>query len=189
MLPKKKTKNTGSYFLNRPLICTFSVSAVWYKIICLFHYFLATWALSEFLWNANTPLLFIRSVHPSKSITITAFWREPAGWKGEYLFNECWMNVMLIWELFPFSSVINLWIPISSVGLHSDTRAARFKYEECLCIWVSQVVNGVYYLKWERYDHTFETALFCSLELRQFSCYIFIKIVRKHFRRKIMISV
>ncbi len=55
------------------------------------------------------------------------FQREPAGWKGECLFNDCWMNVMLVWDLFPFSFVITLRIPISSVALRSDTSAARFE--------------------------------------------------------------
>ncbi len=71
--------------------------------------------------------LLIWSVHPSESVTIAAFWREQAGRKGECLFNECWMNVMLIWDLFPFSSIITLQIPISSVALHKDTSAARFQ--------------------------------------------------------------
>ncbi len=31
----------------------------------------------------------IPSVHPSESVTIAAFWRKPAGQKGECLFNEC----------------------------------------------------------------------------------------------------
>ncbi len=53
---------------------------------------------------------------------------EPVGWKGECLFNECWMNIMLIWDLFPFSSVITLRIPISSVALRSDTSAAHSEY-------------------------------------------------------------
>ncbi len=85
--------------------------------------------------NLITTICAIRSVHPSVNVTITAFWRdtitafrrEPAEWKGECLFNECWMNVMLIWDLFPFSSVITLRSPISSVAVHSDTSAARFE--------------------------------------------------------------
>ncbi len=62
----------------------------------------------------------VRSVHPSESITIAA------GWKGECL-KECWMNVILVWDLFPFLSVITLQIPISSVALHGDTSIARYK--------------------------------------------------------------
>ncbi len=42
-----------------------------------------------------------------------------ASWsQRECLINKCWMNVMLIWDLFPFSSVIILRIPISSVRRH-----------------------------------------------------------------------
>ncbi len=76
----------------------------------------------------------IRSVHLSESVTIAAFQTEPAGWEVECLFNECWMNVMLVWDLFPFLSVITLRIPISSVALRSDTSAARFKWSLFLMI-------------------------------------------------------
>ncbi len=75
----------------------------------------------------NGIIIVIQSVHPSERVTIAAFWREPAGWKAECLFDECWMNITLIWDLFPFSSVITLRIPISSVALHGDTSAARFE--------------------------------------------------------------
>ncbi len=78
----------------------------------------------------------IRRVHPSESVTITACQREPAGWKGECLLNECWMNVMLIWDLIPFSSVIALRIPISSMALHDDTSTARFELVRCSFIHV-----------------------------------------------------
>ncbi len=86
----------------------------------------------EIWWLNKTQLIYgIRSVHPSESVTITAFRREPAGRKGECLFNECWMNVMLIWDLFPFSSVITLRIPFSSMALRGDTRAACVKQKSC----------------------------------------------------------
>ncbi len=74
---------------------------------------------------------FIRRAHLSESVTITSFRRKLAGQKGECLFNECWMIVMLIWDLlFPFSSVITLQIPVSSVALCGDSSTARFEYIE-----------------------------------------------------------
>ncbi len=56
--------------------------------------------------------------------------RERATWtKRECLFNECWMNIMLTWDLFPFSSLIGLRISISSVALLSNTSAACFEFQ------------------------------------------------------------
>ncbi len=43
----------------------------------------------ELLWYPKSKMSAIRSVHPSESLTITAFRREPAGQNGECLFNEC----------------------------------------------------------------------------------------------------
>ncbi len=94
-----------------------------YKIVCF-----------PFVLVHLTFVIVNLSVHLSESVTITVFQREPAGQKGECLFNECWMNVMLVWDLFPFSSVFTLRIPISSVALCGNIGAARFELSVCLLV-------------------------------------------------------
>ncbi len=42
----------------------------------------------------------------------------------QWMLNECNAH---IWDLFNFSSLITLWIPVSSVAPHSNTGAARSK--------------------------------------------------------------
>ncbi len=82
-------------------------------------YKLATCPDTSIWWALLSVLsvhVYIRSVHPSENVTIAAFWREPAGRKGECLFNECWMNVMLIWDLFP---LLVLWLSVALLALHA----------------------------------------------------------------------
>ncbi len=77
--------------------------------------------------NKAIPDKYSKCVSVRERYTIAAFRREPAGPKGERLFNECCMNVTLVWDFFRFLSVITPLIPISSATLRSYTIAARFK--------------------------------------------------------------
>ncbi len=56
------------------------------------------------------------------------------------------MNVMLVWDLFPFPPVITLLIPISSAALRGNTSAARFEFIHRVDADVQYIENRAQYI-------------------------------------------